>query len=269
MLKEKLKGFVVGVVLTSLVVGTIPTMAEKVTKSAELLYNNIKVVIDGKQADLKDAQGNTVEPFIIDGTTYLPVRAVSNALNKAVSWDGATQTVYIGENKEIEQPSVWLKDLETFINDVSTYKDVNGYETSEVANDGSVYKNQITLDRGDVTYLLNGDYTHFKGTYFLTKENKDRIECASRIQVFGDDTLLYTSPSVMGGTTPIDFDVNVKGVYKLRIVLQGAAYLDRYDSESEWKWETLIDGKYVGAYNDGRKRVEKHATPIGNAGLYE
>ena len=30
MLKEKLKGFVVGVVLTSLVVGTIPTMAEKI-----------------------------------------------------------------------------------------------------------------------------------------------------------------------------------------------------------------------------------------------
>ncbi len=74
---------------------------------------------------------------------------------------------------------------------------------------------------------------------------------------------------VTGGTTPIDFDVNVEGVYKLRIVLQGAANLDRYDSESEWKWETLIDGKYVGAYNDGRKRVEKHATPIGNAGLYE
>ena len=112
MLKEKLKGLVASVVLSSLVVGAVPTMAEKVTKTAELFYNNIKIVIDGKQADLRDAQGNTVEPFIIDGTTYLPVRAVSDALQKAVSWDGATQIVFLGKNDAIEQPSVWLKDLE-------------------------------------------------------------------------------------------------------------------------------------------------------------
>jgi len=168
MFKEKLKGFVVGVVLTSLVVGAIPTMAEKITKSAELLYNNIKVVIDGKQADLKDAQGNTVEPFIIDGTTYLPVRAVSNALNKAVSWDGATQTVYLGENKEIEQPSVWLKDLETFTGKFETKSidtvDFGGYEYNNLLTDntGEVYKNCWYSDDNGASYLLNYKYSNLR-----------------------------------------------------------------------------------------------------------
>ena len=178
MLKEKLKGFVVGVVLASLVVGAIPTMAEKITKSAELFYNDIKVVIDGKQADLKDAQGNTVEPFIIDGTTYLPVRAVSNALNKAVSWDGATKTVYIGKNEEIEQPSVWLKDLETFTGYAETKSvdeiDFGGYEYNDIltANTGDVYNNYWYSNEKGASYLLNYKYNTFKGTFYLVKGQK-------------------------------------------------------------------------------------------------
>ena len=51
----------------------------------------------------KDANGNTVEPFIIDGTTYLPVRAVSNALGLNVGWDDATSTVSLGEGAAAPQ----------------------------------------------------------------------------------------------------------------------------------------------------------------------
>lgn len=34
-----------------------------------------------------------MEPFILDGTTYLPVRAVAGALGLGVGWDDATSTV--------------------------------------------------------------------------------------------------------------------------------------------------------------------------------
>ena len=60
-------------------------------------YDNIKLVIDGATITPKDANGSTVEPFIYNGTTYLPVRAVGNALGKQVSWDGKTKTVYLGD----------------------------------------------------------------------------------------------------------------------------------------------------------------------------
>ena len=46
--------------------------------------------------DPKDANGQTVEPFIYNGTTYLPVRAVGTAIGKDVSWDGVEKVVYLG-----------------------------------------------------------------------------------------------------------------------------------------------------------------------------
>ncbi|MGN0182980.1 MAG: DUF1961 family protein [Candidatus Ornithomonoglobus sp.] len=55
----------------------------------------ISILINGNKLIPKDANGNIVEPFLQDGTTYLPIRAVSEALGKNVSWDGDTQTVSI------------------------------------------------------------------------------------------------------------------------------------------------------------------------------
>ena len=73
----------------------IPAVASTVSRQAMLLYNNIKVTLDGKEIIPKDANGNVVEPFIIDGTTYLPVRGVAEALNLGVGWDDKTSTVIL------------------------------------------------------------------------------------------------------------------------------------------------------------------------------
>lgn len=95
-MKSQWKGFVSGVLVTLLLVGSIGTAAATVgKKTAELSYNNIKVTLDGKSVNLVDANGNPVEPFIISGTTYLPIRAVAGAFGLDVGWDGATQTVIL------------------------------------------------------------------------------------------------------------------------------------------------------------------------------
>lgn len=68
------------------------------TKMLEAHYSNIQLVIDDVTVTPKDVNGNVVDPFIVDGTTYLPVRAVSQALGKSVDWDGNTRTVYVGKH---------------------------------------------------------------------------------------------------------------------------------------------------------------------------
>lgn len=103
-MKGKIRSYLAGVLSTILVAGMAAGVAgEQIKKTADLYYNNIKICIDGSYVEPKDANGNTVEPFIIDGTTYLPVRAVANAFGKDVAWDGDTQTVFLGakpgENK--------------------------------------------------------------------------------------------------------------------------------------------------------------------------
>lgn len=88
--KDFIFGFVVCLLLFVLV---IPAVAAGI--NATLVYNNIKITLDGKQADPKDANGKTVEPFIIDGTVYLPVRAVSEILGFNVDWDDVNKTVIL------------------------------------------------------------------------------------------------------------------------------------------------------------------------------
>lgn len=90
------KWFAMGAAASLLLVTlTVPAVASTVTKTAQLAYNNIKITLNGNAVTPKDANGNVVEPFIIDGTTYLPVRAVASALSVNVGWDGNTNTVVL------------------------------------------------------------------------------------------------------------------------------------------------------------------------------
>ena len=50
--------------------------------------------MDGQQV----STNRNNEPFIYNGTTYLPIRAVGEAVGKQVSWDGRTNTVYLGDS---------------------------------------------------------------------------------------------------------------------------------------------------------------------------
>jgi len=80
----------------------------KVTR--ELEYRDIKVTLNGEQLDLRNAVGDTVEPFMFGGTNYLPVRALAEALGLEVSWDGANATVVL---KEPGEEVHWQKDKGT------------------------------------------------------------------------------------------------------------------------------------------------------------
>ena len=102
-MRNQWKGFLLGVFATLLLGGAIGTAAATVgTKAANLQYNNIKVTLDGKAVNLVDSNGNPAEPFIIDGTTYLPVRALAGAFGLDVSWDAANSTVVLSSEKSYE-----------------------------------------------------------------------------------------------------------------------------------------------------------------------
>ena len=95
---EKVKSFIIGVIAGVAITGGIGAFAY--TDYIEVMYNNIKIVVDGKEIHPDS------EPFISNGTTYLPVRAVSEALGKEVYWDGPNYTVYIGNiNGRLEYPT--------------------------------------------------------------------------------------------------------------------------------------------------------------------
>ena len=92
---KKRFSFIAGMLTMALLSGAVGTAYAAYQKQATLNYPGIQIVLDGEPVTPKDAAGNAVEPFTIDGTTYLPVRAIGEALGLEVGWDGSTNTVIL------------------------------------------------------------------------------------------------------------------------------------------------------------------------------
>lgn len=97
-MKDKLKGIVLGIVIGVMLVPTAFAAIGTVTK--DLSYDDIKISLNGKIIEPKDANGNKIEPFIIEGTTYLPVRAVGDALGLNVEWEATSKTVLLTDSSK-------------------------------------------------------------------------------------------------------------------------------------------------------------------------
>jgi len=94
-MKKSWKNFILVALAVLLLASMASVGARTGNVQKNLLYNNINVSLDGAKLNLKDAQGNAVEPFMFDGTNYLPVRAVAEALGLSVDWVGATNTIVL------------------------------------------------------------------------------------------------------------------------------------------------------------------------------
>lgn len=115
--KEIAKGIIIGTSFTlALVAGIGSVSAGGFTKMIKATYSNIKVTVGDKNLNLVDEKGNKVEPFIVDGRTYLPVRAISEALGKTVEWDNKTNTIYIDKPQAQTNKDVTFIPAETVKN---------------------------------------------------------------------------------------------------------------------------------------------------------
>ena len=91
---KSFKDFVAGAVVATIAVGGVTTaFARSGNFSIPVTFRNISIKIDG------DTLITDKEPFIYDGTTYLPIRAVAEAVDKEVSWDDSTKTVSLKASK--------------------------------------------------------------------------------------------------------------------------------------------------------------------------
>ena len=100
---KKASYFLFGVLTTLLLVNmVVPALAIGLEKLISV-STGVNIYADGVKLDPKDANGNPVDVFIYNGTTYLPVRAVSDALGVPVQWDGNTRSVYLGTQPGTKQ----------------------------------------------------------------------------------------------------------------------------------------------------------------------
>ena len=213
---SSMRSFLLGVLTTLLVVGmAVPALAATVTKSIEV-RSGIRVFIDDQELIPKDAKGNPVEVFLYNGTTYLPARAISEAVGKPIQWDGSVQGVYIGKHSS-SKPTAYLgqKDYFTkvgnFESDVLT-KDNLGNEHTH-----SIQPKYHARGSQSITYRLNGQYNRLTASYYMLYEYRDKDNDKSCTLAISADGRQIWQGSVSAGKDPINIDIDLAGALELTI----------------------------------------------------
>lgn len=142
MFNKKTVKSVASALMASVMLFSTTALASKDKKTVTAVYNDIKIAVDGYRVVPRDVNGNVVDPFIIDGTTYLPVRALANALGQGVKWDSETSTVIIGGTPDNSSASPSLTQ--------STGKGHQSVEVTTVYNDIKIVVNGNAITPTDV-----------------------------------------------------------------------------------------------------------------------
>lgn len=215
---QKIRYIALGCLLTLVInLAVTPALATLLSQTIEV-YTGVDIYIDDIKLYPEDANGNAVEPFVYNGTTYLPVRAISEGLGKPVTWDGATSTVYIGAH-DSDEPAVLLNELTEFsgygisVSPLYTVTDNTGISRENcISTNFNKYFDSI-----EGTYYINGQYSKIAGVYFQSETGKNETD-VSLVEIYGDGKLLK-SMTMTGGEVPIEFEVDLTGVLELRVVL--------------------------------------------------
>lgn len=86
-----MKKFISGLLIGGIVMTSATAFAANVV-NMQAVYSVKRLVVNGVDT------GKGSSAFVSNGTTYVPLRTVSDALGHSISWDSSTKTIYINSN---------------------------------------------------------------------------------------------------------------------------------------------------------------------------
>lgn len=207
-LNEKAKHITCGIVVGAMLATAVPATAAQITKSISVAYNNIKIVVDGQQV----STDKNNEPFIYNGTTYLPIRAVGQAVGKQVTWDGNTNTVYLGDSP-VASGEQYLVDV------CPPYEGGRTYDTVKMS--GKTYVKALSV------YPISGLPIGYTGRLLINLEGKyETLEFdlghpeghnGERVLSFFVDDNLITTITLEKDALPTHYSIPLNHGLQLRI----------------------------------------------------
>lgn len=144
-----MKKFLIGVLVGCLLMMTTPVLADSMLQSINVIMDSVEVQVNGEKLD-----ANTI---LYNGSTYLPMRKVAEAVGKDVTWNQETMTANIIEKTDVKE-----KEGDNVPNEANAIKELTYDEFI------SMFDKMVALNYVDDTaepnlfirhYIYNGDLT--------------------------------------------------------------------------------------------------------------
>lgn len=218
---KKKATWLLSVVLTAALMNSLLSPALALFSRMIQVQSGIDFYVNDTKLTPKDSNGNPIEGLMYNDYTYLPVRAISEALNVPILWDGDTQSVYIGKHVGIK-PAARLKDF-----DIYDWRGSWWYDNTSKNNLGYTYEHSLQLkDKiydGYITYKLNGRYNYLVGLYYQLYDYRNSANDESTLSIYTDGKLAWRA-TVGPGIDPIKIDLNVQGVQEVKFHMSYYGY---------------------------------------------
>ena len=183
-----------------------------------ILSPDIMVKYNGVVQVMKDANGNVVYPIMYNGTTYLPVRAVSNMLGIDVNWVNETRTVELGATATVPTSFLSATGPGTKTTAGNTSKWVKTTDKGELPSGRGDFGNRLAAHseaiKTDSVYMSQQTRTVFKldkqyKTLGFTLYNCAKYTATVQIADYVTKKLLWSCELEVGGSVYIaDIDIS-------------------------------------------------------------
>jgi hypothetical protein len=221
LLNEKFRPFILVILVGTLMLGS---AVFAVNNDYVLSLLQAKIVINGaeKQGSDKPFQyfnGQTYVPtsLIYKGTTYVPLRFFSEALNQPIKYESKTSTIFVGQISANDMVEQYMSDiLKPYYNDSFTRYEVNGKMSIAGKSYNKGYSITSGLNPGTISFNLDAKYSNIYGLVGLDDSlNKS----SGSIQIYGDEKLIKTI-DIEAGSLEDQLNLDVTGILKLEIIVK-------------------------------------------------
>lgn len=191
------------------------------------------IKIDNATKTFYSATGEQIYPILYNGSTYLPLRAIGQIMNKEVTWNGSTKVVGLNGSSTVTDADSFGNQQTTNIT-VTKAKEIALNHAGLTASSVSFIKAQLDYDDGIKVYEIE--------FYNSNKEYDYEINAATgAIISFDYDVENWTRP-----TTPTDTTTTITSEQAKQIAFNHAGV----NASNVYGLKVELD------YDDGQKKYE-------------
>ena len=209
-----MKKIVVLLLVCVLILGGKIVFSNSITSITAQINPAINYTLDGEKFVPRDMDGSVMDTIIYNGRSYVPLRAIAEAMDIAVDWEGSTSTIILGE-KEGKGQSLFSMNFKTTgsgLVDVqktteSKFLTFTAGAQNIAFEEGIFCEDTSSTDIRHSARLIFNTNKKYQKLYLKTFIHKD-TDSNVEIEIFGDnDVRIYSDTIAFGDINELVVDV--------------------------------------------------------------